>query len=56
MARTLNQTVFAGGVIYAAGTPEAEVKADVPDQFWAGSTATETKPTAKKSSSKAKDD
>lgn len=38
MARKLNQTVLAGGVIYAAGTAEADVKADVPDKFWDGGT------------------
>lgn len=36
MARTLNRTVLAGGVVYPAGTAEADVKADVPEKFWDG--------------------
>lgn len=40
MARTLNQTVFAGGAIYPAGTPEADVKGNVPDKFWDGTAST----------------
>lgn len=36
MGRRLNQTVLAGGVVYPAGTAEADVKTDVEDKFWTG--------------------
>lgn len=39
MARKLNQTVLAGGVVYPAGTPEGDVDVAVPDQFWDGDAA-----------------
>lgn len=40
MARALNRTVLAGGVIYSAGTAESEVKGEVPDEFWDGGSDT----------------
>lgn len=40
MARALNRTVLAGGVLYPTGTPEGQVRGDVPAEFWEGSTGT----------------